>query len=61
MTTAENPPIGLCPDPYCRICKDATGEIRDGLDDDPDVLEHPEWVRKEWQALGVEFVLRLVR
>lgn len=23
----------LCPDPYCRICRDADGEIRTGWDD----------------------------
>lgn len=23
----------LCPDPYCRICRDETGEIRIGWDD----------------------------
>lgn len=23
----------LCPDPYCRVCRDQDGEIRDGWED----------------------------
>lgn len=34
LPKAEDPNHGniICPDPYCRVCKDETGEVRDGWD-----------------------------
>jgi hypothetical protein len=31
----------ICPDPYCRVCKDEDGEIRYGWDDQPYGDRHP--------------------
>ena len=50
---------GLCPDPYCRICKDESGEVRDGLDDEPCVQEHPQWVLDKWGHWSVQMAMRV--
>ena len=52
-------PIGICPDPYCRICKDETGEIRDRLDDDPAVFEHSPWVLQKWREMGLRMIFEM--